>query len=464
MAHENILVVDDEESICHILSVILAKESYSVDTALTGAAALEKITATQYDLILCDIRMPDMDGISLLKKTIQLHPDQMVIMMTAFGTIESAVEAMRDGAYDYLSKPIKAKEIILHVRKALERKKLFTENIYLREVVQEKFSFNKIIGKSPHIIKIFDTIKKIAPYKSTVLITGESGTGKELIAKAIHYNSNRRNNPFIAVNCGAIPAELLESELFGHVRGSFTGAHTTKRGLFVDAHGGTLFLDEIADIPENSQVKLLRALQEDEIRAVGSNQTVKIDVRIISATEQILENKIKENTFRESLYYRLNVVHIELPPLRKREIDIPLIAQHFITRWCRKNDKAPLAISPSAMESLLNYHWPGNVRELENVIERAVLMADDCTIMKENLPPKLFQKKSDIHISLPDDQFDLKKIHKDVSALVERRLILQALRKSKYNRTHAAKLLNISHRSLLYKIKEYKLECEEEVS
>lgn len=458
MRHERILVIDDEQSICQILSIILKKEAYIVDTASTAENALELLHNNSYDLILSDIKMPDMDGITLLKKIKDNEPEQMIIMMTAFGTLENAVEAMREGAYDYLSKPIKAKEIILHVKKAIERQSLLRENIYLKTIVQENFQFDNIIGKSSKIVKIFNTVRKIAAYKSAVLITGESGTGKELFAKAIHFNSDRKNKPFIAVNCGAIPSELLESELFGHKKGSFTGAHSNKIGLFEEANEGTLFLDEVADIQEISQVKLLRALQEDEIRPVGSNQTINVDVRIISATEQNLENKIKENKFRESLFYRLNVVHIELPPLRERGMDIHLLVEHFIKKFAENNNINKPKIDSKAMDILMNYPWPGNVRELENVVERTILLTNGPIITVENLPEKLFNKKNNFNLTIPENQFDLKKIHKQISSILEQELIMRALKKTNYNRTHAAKLLKISLRSLLYKLKEYGLD------
>lgn len=460
MPHERILVIDDEESICQILAVILSKESYLVDTVTTAAQAIEMISEKDFDLVLCDIRMPDMDGIELLKMLKEEHSSLMVIMMTAFGTLENAVEAMREGAYDYLSKPIKAKEIILHVQKALERKKLDAENKYLRKQVEEKFSFGNIIGKSPQIVKIFESITKIAPYTSSVLITGESGTGKELIAKAIHFNSSRKTKPFVAVNCGAIPADLLESELFGHKKGAFTGATSSKRGLFEEANGGTLFLDEVADIPENSQVKLLRALQEEEIRPVGSNQTIKIDVRIISATEQNLKEKIRENTFRESLFYRLNVVHLKIPPLRERIQDVPLLTHHFLEKWGRKNRVSPLKIEPQALEILMAYSWPGNVRELENIIERTALMADGKIITADIMPQSIRMEHNDIQIAIPEDVFDLKKVNREISSRVEKELIKRALEKTNANRTKAAILLKISHRTLMYKLKEYNIDEE----
>jgi two-component system response regulator AtoC len=435
-----------------MLSLILSKEKYEVDTASNGAEGLQKITASAFDQVLCDIRMPQMDGLEFLKEVQKIGIDATIIMMSAYGTLDIAIEAMKLGAYDYISKPFKPDEVILTLRKAEERERLRKENEFLRKEVEKEYSFENIISKNEKIQKIFEVIKKVAQYKSTILITGESGTGKELIARALHYHSDRSQHLFVPVNCGAIPENLLESELFGHAKGAFTDAIRTKKGLFEEADGGTLFLDEIGDLPPQLQVKLLRVLQDGEIRRVGESKPIKIDVRIVAATIRDLVKEVSENRFRDDLYYRLNVFPIHLPPLRERSEDIPLLVDHFIVKYSQSLNKKVGGIEHKALEKLMNYRWFGNVRELENTIERAIVLTDRDKIEMENLPVEIqnFQEKSE-WMEVDDEEYSIKK----ASKALETNLIRKALRKTKGNHTHAAKILEISHRALLYKIKEY---------
>ena len=452
MVPKHILIVDDEENFRHMLSVILKKENYEVETASNGEEGLKKVALSPFDQILCDIRMPQMDGMEFLKKAQKTGVEATIIMMSAYGTIDTAIEAMKLGAYDYISKPFKPDEIILTLKKAEERERLRKENELLRKEVQKEYSFKNILSKNEKMLNIFEVIKKVAPYKSTILITGESGTGKELIARALHYNSDRSQLPFIPVNCGAIPENLLESELFGHVKGAFTDAIRTKKGLFEEADGGTLFLDEIGELPPPLQVKLLRVLQDGEIRRVGESKSIQIDVRIITATVKDLLKEVNEGRFREDLFYRLNVLPIHIPPLRERKEDIPLLVHHFINKYSQSMNKNVAGITPNALEALLNYKWYGNVRELENTIERAIVLTDRESIELENLPIEIQNFKDQIQLTpLAEEEHSIKK----ASRFLEMNLIKKALKKTKGNHTHAARLLEISHRALLYKIKEY---------
>jgi two-component system response regulator AtoC len=450
MEEKRVLVVDDEESFRHMLSVILEKEGYEVDTAKDGEQALEKMESGLFDEVLCDIRMPRMDGIEFLRRAKEVQSESTIIMMSAYGTLDTAVEAMKLGAYDYISKPFKPDEIILTLKKAEEREKLRKENVYLRKEVRKEYNFSNIISKNEKMGEIFDTIGKVARYKSTILIMGESGTGKELVAKAIHFNSDRSRSPFIAVNCGAIPENLLESELFGHVKGSFTDAVRTKKGLFEEAHSGTLFLDEIGELPLSLQVKLLRVLQDGEIRRIGDSRSIKIDVRIIAATVKDLEKAVRDGSFRDDLYYRLNVLPLRLPPLCDRKEDIPLLAEHFIAKFSESLGKGTKGITPEAYKVLLRYSWPGNVRELENVVERGLVLTDTELIDVENLPPEI-QGANENSAFAQIDEYSIKK----ATRILEKELIRKALRKTGGNHTHASRILEISHRTLLYKIKEY---------
>jgi two-component system response regulator AtoC len=444
--------VDDEENFRHMLSVILIKEGYEVETASNGEEGLKKAVASPFDQILCDIRMPRMDGLEFLKAIQKTGVEATIVVMSAYGTVDIAIEAMKLGAYDYISKPFKPDEIILTLRKAEEREQLRRENQLLRREVTKEYSFENIVSKNEKMQNIFDVIKKVAQYKSTVLISGESGTGKELVARALHYNGERSPNPFIPVNCGAIPENLLESELFGHAKGAFTDAIRTKKGLFEEADGGTLFLDEIGELPGQLQVKLLRVLQEGEIRRIGESKPIQIDVRIVAATVKDLVKEVNEGRFREDLFYRLNVLPIHIPPLRERKEDIPLLIHHFIQKFDQAMNKNVTDIDHKALEGLMNYKWYGNVRELENTIERAIVLTDKNIIELENLPIEIQNFKEEFQLEpLADEEYSIKKASKSL----EINLIKKALKKTKGNHTHAARILEISHRALLYKIKEY---------
>ncbi len=454
MIPKKILIIDDEENFRHMLSVILVKEGYEVETASNGEEGLQKSLMTPFDQILCDIRMPRMDGLEFLREIQKKGVDATIIMMSAYGTLDIAIEAMKLGAYDYISKPFKPDEIILALRKAEEREQLRRENQLLRKEVAKEYSFENIVSKNEKMQKIFDVIRKIAQYKSTVLITGESGTGKELVARALHYNSGRSQSPFLPVNCGAIPENLLESELFGHAKGAFTDAIRTKKGLFEEADGGTLFLDEIGELPAQLQVKLLRVLQEGEVRRVGESKSMKVDVRIVAATVKDLAKEVNESRFREDLFYRLNVLPIHIPPLRERKEDIPLLIHHFIKKYNQIMNKNVAGMDHRALEALMNYQWYGNVRELENTIERAIVLTDKDDLEIENLPIEVQNFKEELQLeALPDEEYSIKK----ASKALEINLIKKALKKTKGNHTHAARLLEISHRALLYKIKEYEI-------
>ena len=452
MVPRKILVVDDEENFRHILSVILRKERYEVETASNGEEALQRISNTTFDQVLCDIRMPGMDGLDFLKEVRKTEGDANVIMMSAYGTLDTAVEAMKLGAYDYISKPFKPDEIILTLKKAEERERLRKENELLRKEVRREYSFDNIVSKNEKMQSIFEMVQKVAQYKSTILITGESGTGKEVVARALHYHSDRSQAPFMPVNCGAIPENLLESELFGHSKGAFTDAIRTKKGLFEEADGGTLFLDEIGELPPQLQVKLLRVLQDGEIRRVGEAKAIQIDVRIVAATVKDLVKEVNEGRFRDDLFYRLNVVPVHIPPLRERKEDIPLLVTHFIKKHGQSLGKNITGIDPKALEALINYKWYGNVRELENTIERGMVLADGENIELENLPHDIQNFEERVEVTpLSEEEYSIKK----ASKALETTLIRRALKKTKSNHTHAARLLEISHRALLYKIKEY---------
>ena len=454
MVSKRILIVDDEESFRHMLSVILVKEGYEVETSANAEEGLRKAAVSVFDQILCDIRMPGMDGLAFLREIKKTEIEATIIVMSAYGTVDIAIEAMKLGAYDYISKPFKPDEIILTLRKAEEREQLRRENELLRKEVAREYSFENIVSKNEKMQKIFDVIKKVSQYKSTVLITGESGTGKELVARALHYNSGRSQNPFIAINCGAIPENLLESELFGHAKGAFTDAIRTKKGLFEEADGGTLFLDEIGELPGPLQVKLLRVLQDGEIRRVGEGKPIQIDVRIVAATVKDLQKEVNEGRFREDLFYRLNVLPLHIPPLRERKEDIPLLIHHFIAKYNQTMNKNVTSVDHKALGMLMSYKWFGNVRELENTIERAIVLSEKNNIESENLPGEISDFKEELKVeTLPDEEYSIKKASKSL----EINLIKKALKKTKGNHTHAARLLEISHRALLYKIKEYEI-------
>jgi|WetSurMetagenome_2_1015567.scaffolds.fasta_scaffold00355_11 two-component system, NtrC family, response regulator len=386
---ESILIVDDEKNYLLILEDLLAEEGYQVVTAESAEKGLDVVAEYELDAVITDMKMPGMDGMAFLDRIHLRNPDLPVVMMTAYGSVEKAVEAMRKGAFDYVLKPFKNEELKLTIRKAIDHYTLIRRNRYLTRELQERYQFGNIIGKSAPMERIYQLIEKVAPSKATVLITGESGTGKELIARAIHFNSPRRDLPFISVNCGALPENLLESELFGHERGAFSGAVNLRKGRFELAHEGTLFLDEISEMSAPLQVKLLRVLQEMEFERVGGSQTHKVDVRVVAASNRILKEEVAQRRFRSDLFYRLNVVHVHLPALRDRTDDIPLLVNHFLAKYSHEAGQATITLEPEALRSLLEYSWPGNVRELENVIERAVILSNRERITVKDLPQEV---------------------------------------------------------------------------
>jgi len=452
---QRVLVVDDEENLRHMLREMLRKHGYDVHEAENGEEALAQAREYSYDFILCDIRMPVLDGVGFLRGAQEAGLGGTIIMMSAYGTIDTALQCMKEGAYDYVSKPFKNDEILLVLKKAEERERLKAENRRLRAEVSREYSFGAIVSRTPRMREIFELIRRVCDVKTPVLILGESGTGKELVARAIHRNGSRRGAPFVAVNCGAIPGNLLESELFGHVRGAFTDASADRAGLFEEAHGGTLFLDEIGEMAPALQVKLLRVLQEGEVRRVGAQRPTKVDVRIISATSRDLGEEVAAGRFREDLFFRLNVFGITLPPLRERLEDVPLLVGHFLEKHGAALGKPGVRVSPEALQLLMEYGWPGNVRELENCIERGIILSDGEVISPDVLPDGI-QGGGHRGPTLPggDDQLSIKKAEERL----EREFIRRALDKTGGNRTHAARLLEISHRALLYKLKEYGME------
>jgi two-component system response regulator AtoC len=454
MATKTILIIEDEANMRHMLSMLLSKAGYEVKTASDGQEGLEAIEKEAFDFILCDIKMPRMDGMAFLRSAADKLKDTSVIMMSAYGTVDTAIEAMKLGAYDYISKPFKTDEVLLTLRKADERERLKRENLMLRNQIQrieKSYNFSNIVAKSKGMQSVFDLIKKVADYKTTVLITGESGTGKELVARAIHFNGARHSGPLVSVNCGGIPETLLESELFGYKKGAFTDARKDKLGRFEEAHSGSIFLDEIGELPLSLQVKLLRVLQEEEITPLGGTGVKKIDVRVVAATARNLAEEITKGSFREDLYYRINVVNIYLPPLRERLEDIALLAEHFVGIFNEKLGKDIRGISAEVMERFMAYPWPGNVRELENVIERAILLAPGNKLELSDLPPTVKPALSSPAAFAPEGIASIKK----ASRIVEKDLIERALRKTNGNRTQAAKILEISRPVLIAKIKEY---------
>ena len=441
MESMKILVVDDEALIRDMIKRGLSQMGgFSVEVAQSGPEAIEKMEKDVFDLVLTDLKMPEMDGLELLKTIKGTRPEIMVIMMTAHGSIETAVEAMKIGADDYITKPIDFNDLLLHISKVQKESLLLRENRLLRMEVRKKFEFNNIIGKSKKMQEIFSLIEKVALGSSTVMIYGGSGTGKELVAKAIHYNSPRADRPFIPFNCGAIPETLVESELFGHTKGAFTGAIQAKKGLFEEADGGTLFLDEISSILPSVQVKLLRVLQEKELMKVGSTERTKIDVRMIAATNENLEENMKQGKFREDLFYRLHVFPIFLPDLKGRKEDIPLLAYHFLDRYSKEAKKEIKGISKGAMKLLLEYHWPGNVRELENTIERAVIMTDQDTLVPNDLPKDLMEGFSEM----------IKRGVKDRKSLddIKSEYIKEILKEVGGNKRIASEILRVNPRTL----------------
>ncbi len=448
-----ILVVDDEENIRLVLRTLLTKKGYQVETAETAELALERIEKHKPDFVLADVKMPGMSGIELCRELRERAPQITVIMMSAYGSVELALEAVRAGAYDYVAKPFKQDEILFALAKAEEHETLVRENRRLREAAEQGSGLPQLLGTSQAIGQVIRLIGKVAEYRTTVLIQGESGTGKELVARAVHMRGPRAEKPFVAVNCGAIPATLMESELFGHKRGAFTDAHADKQGIFQEASGGTLFLDEIAELTLPLQVKLLRVLQEGVVRPVGGTKDLQVDVRMITASVRDLAKEVAEGRFREDLYYRLNVLQIVVPPLRDRAEDISLFIDHFIAKNNARLGTQIRGIEPRAKKLLLAYPWPGNVRELENLIERAVVLADGELLTAEDLPERVHKPEDAVAQVLASGELSIKK----ASRVIEEALIRRALEKTRGNRTAASRLLEISHRALLYKIKDYGL-------
>lgn len=448
MQNRSILVVDDEEIMREVLKNTLLSEGFSVDTAENGFSAFQAFQKKHYDLVISDLQMTGMDGITLLKRIKEIDADVMVIIMTAFGSIETAVTALKSGAFDFLTKPFIENEIKVTLRNAFRQSDLARENKSLKLKLQQESQFHDIIGKSHVMKKIFRIIEKVAKSDTNILITGDSGTGKELVANAIHYSSHRKNSAMISVNCSSIPDTLMESEMFGHVKGAFTNAYLSKQGLFEEAHKGTLFLDEIADLSLFTQAKLLRAIQKGEIKPVGGTKTRNIDARIISATNKNLETEVKERRFREDLYYRLNVVNIHLPPLRERAEDIPALSQHFLNKYCEKYNVPLKKLNREALKTLLNYSWAGNVRELENYMERAVALSEGDEITNADLPPSMTQTKYSPSFDVPKEGINLN----ETIAEYESSLILRTLDITQGNITKAAELLHIPRRTLSSRI------------
>ena len=447
----DILLVDDEKSVSSTVGLFLKKEGYTVEEASNGPDAVDRLKIKFFDLVITDLKMKPMDGLEVLRQAKGINPMTEVVVMTAYGTVESGVEAMKLGAYDYIQKPFEKDEFLILVSKALERKQLLTEVQQLQDELKEKYRFENIVGKSNEMMDVFSMSLKVAPTDSTILISGESGTGKELVARAIHLNSRRNNRSFITINCGALPENLQESELFGHVRGAFTGAIRDKRGLFQEANGGTLFLDEIGETAPSTQVKILRFLQDGEIRRVGENDPIHVDVRMLAATNQDLEKAIEEGRFREDLYYRLNVINIHMPPLRKRRDDIPLLINYFLDKNVTQKKKEIDSVSPDTMKILTGYHWPGNVRELENVMERAVILTNRNVIMAEDLPESI--RKTPSQVQEPEYDTEEKTLEE-----LEKYYILKALDKYAWNQKKASEVLGISTTTLWRKLKSYGIE------
>lgn len=456
MPGKSVLIIDDEKNMRHMLQAMLHREGYVTETAANGREGLDLLAQKNFDFILCDLKMPKMDGMTFLEEARELHPDKTVIMMSAYGTIETAVEAMKIGAYDYISKPFKPDEVLLSLRKAEERVRLKEENLRLQnriKKIEERYSFGNIIARSEAMAQVFELVGRVADHKTTVLITGESGTGKELIARAIHTEGSRSDRPLVVIDCGGIPENLLESELFGYKKGAFTDAVRDKPGRFEEADGGSIFLDEIGELPQSSQVKLLRVLQEGEIMPLGGSGSKKIDVRVVAATARDLSTEVKEGRFREDLFYRINVMTIHLPPLRERRGDIPLLSGYFIDVFNKKLKKNIEGLSSGAMPILIGWPWPGNIRELENLIERAILLAKGRWITPSDLPPAMTSNEITGLSVVPEDTLSIKKASKQL----ERILIQRALELTNGNRSKAAKILEISRPILLSRIKDYGL-------
>ncbi len=452
-----VLVVDDERSMRELLAIVLRREGYEVLAAEDGQTGIAALEREPIDLLICDIKMPDMNGVEVLRAAKAIDQDIVAMMITAFASTESAVEAMRLGACDYLSKPFDVDELKMKVREKLESRDLRHENVLLKRALGARYEFSNIIGRSGPMLAVFKLVQTIARTTSTVLVTGESGTGKELVARAIHFNSLRRDRPFVALNCAALPDTLLESELFGHMRGAFTGADSNKKGLIEQAEKGTIFLDEIGEMSPSVQVKVLRVLQDRRFRRLGGLEEIEADIRIIAATNQDLAKMVSEGKFREDLFYRINVIPIHLPPLRDRQEDIPLLAEHFLGKYRAQMDKALTAISGEAMDLLTTYDWPGNIRELENVIEHAVALEQARVILPASLPEAIrtgvARALPAAAIALPESGFDLEEHVQEI----ERSYLAHALQKAGGVQVKAAELLGMSFRSFRYYAKKYNL-------
>ncbi len=455
-----LLIIDDEENMCHMLKAMTERHGYKVTTAFNGMAALELIKNEYFDFILCDVKMPQMDGMAFLKKGATYHQNSTIIMMSAFGTVDLALDAMKAGAYDFISKPFKSDEVLLTLKKAEEREQLRRENRRLKDEIANikgDDGFGRMVAVSAGMKEVFALAQKVARYDTSVLITGESGTGKELVARGIHNCSPRAKRSFVAINCGSLPENLLESELFGYVKGAFTGADKDRKGLFKEADDSTLFLDEIGELPLAMQVKLLRVLQEQEIRPIGSSKTEKINVRVLAATAKDLKEQVQLGAFREDLFYRLNVVQIKIPPLRVRKEDIPLLCQHFVEKYNRKFQTKVNGLTEEAMKTILRLLWPGNVRELENTIQRGIVLASGTNIDVSNLPA-IFEKTQE---ELPGNSFEGSTESLSIKLAqrqLEEKYIKLALQECDGNKSRATKMLGISYPSLLNKIKEYKID------
>jgi DNA-binding NtrC family response regulator len=459
MEHKGkIHIIDDEPIIHEVLGDLLTSEGYAVVNSANGEEALERHSSQTFDLILLDLLMPGMDGIEVLKLLKKRDPRSVIIIITAYASVESAISAMKIGAFDYVQKPFKHDELLLTVKRAIEHKNLQEENLRLKDELKRKFSFENIIGKSKVMQNVFETIKASAPTRSTILIQGESGTGKELVARAIHQNSDRASFPFIIVNSGSLPPDLLESHLFGHVKGAFTGAVSLKKGLFEAAENGTIFFDEISTLNIETQSKLLRVMQEREFMRLGGTKTIKVDVRVVAATNSDLEELIQERRFRQDLFYRLNVIKIELPPLRERKEDIPLLVKHFLDIYSKENNKEIEAVTPDVMEILISYDWTGNIRELENLIERAVVLTKTKLITRDNLPPFLLSAPYKGLALNPSSQ-DLN-LKENLQA-IQKKAILRALKQSNGVQKKAASLLGVKPTTLNEMIKRLKIEVTE---
>ncbi len=445
---ESILIVDDEEIIRESLSFILAKEGFAVREAENGKVALDLVREESFDLILTDLEMPEMKGIELLEQVSRISPETLVVIVTAYGSIDTAIAALRKGAVDYSLKPVEFDELLVKVKRLLEARRITVENKLLRGELHRSYDFNNIVGQSTAMQKVFDTIKKVAATDGTVLINGKSGTGKELVARAIHFNSKRSTKPFIAVNCGAIVENLFESELFGHKRGSFTGATMDKEGFFKASDGGTIFLDEVSEIPFHLQVKLLRAIELKEITPVGTTLPISVDVRIIASTNRNLQKEVEAGRYREDLFYRLNIVEINLPPLAERSDDIPLLVQHFVAKYSRELNKDVQGVDNEVMKALMAHSWKGEIRELENVIERALIFSEGKLVTMKELPGFFEQRKDGVY------SFDIRRSMKEAVDDFERQYIGHVLRANQFNKEATAKALKISLSSLYRKIEE----------